>query len=139
MVTSILKLLKAYQANVQTVALLEAQIAEMTKKGSDAGIANDTILDYRHDPKGRAQRIVGFNEREYLRKRKKLREKRREVKAVENWIDAIEDEITRQVFCWRYVEAWSWAKIAQKLGYQTNEDYPRLVIHDKHLKMLGVK
>ena len=139
MTTNVLKLLKNYQANVMAVKVLANRIAEMTKKDSDAGITNSTIKDYRFDPKGRPKRIVGFNEQEYLRKKKRLREKRAEIKAAERWIAAIEDDVTREVFNMRYLQGWSWAKISQAIGYQGNEDYPRKMIHDKHLKSLGVK
>lgn len=139
MTTNVLKLLKNYQANVMAVKVLADRIAEMEKKDSDAGIANSTILDYRFDPKGRPKHIIGFNEQEYRRKKKRLREKQAEIRAAEEWIAAIEDDVVREVFDMRYLRSWSWAKISQAIGYQGNEDYPRLHVHDRHLKSLGLK
>lgn len=139
MTTSILKLLKNYQANVMAAKVLFDRIAEMEKKDSDAGIANSTIMDYRFDPKGRPKRVVGFNEQEYRRKKKRLHEKQAEIRAVRKWIAEIEDDLIREVFDMRYLQGWSWAKISQAIGYQGNEDYPRLHVHDRYLKNLGVK
>lgn len=124
---------------MMAVKVLADRIAEMEKKDSDAGTTNSTVLDYRFDPKGRPKRIVGFNEQEYRRKKKRLREKQMEIEAAEEWIAAIEDDVVREVFDMRYLRGWSWAKISQEIGYQGNEDYPRVCIHDKHLKQSGMK
>ena len=132
-------LLKSYKENTKLVKLLETQIAEMTSADSDAGITHDTILDYRFNPEGTPKHIVGFNEQEYERKRKKLREARKEILAAEEWIAGIEDGITREVFHARYIQGWTWAKVAQSMGYRDNEDYPRLHVHDDYLKKMGHK
>ena len=38
-----------------------------------------------------------------------------------------------------YVDGLTWEKIAMKIGYAGNPDYPRLVIRDRYLKKMQIK
>lgn len=49
------------------------------------------------------------------------------------WIKAIEDSKTRQVFYLRYIKGFAWQQVAYEID-ETDEQYPRKVIHDKYLK-----
>ena len=68
-----------------------------------------------------------------------LEGKREKCKAIENWINAIEDTTTRCVFKMYYIDGLTWEKIAMKIGYAGNPDYPRLVIRDRYLKKMQIK
>ena len=136
---NIVKLLERYRRNKQTAAILEYQLEEMIAKGSDTNIDHDTVLDYRHRPEGAPLHIIGFNQHEYDRKRKKLRQLKNDIKAAEIWVGEIRDDLTREVFEAFYLQGWSWSKIADVIGYAGNEDYPRKCIRDTYLKQAGVK
>ena len=49
------------------------------------------------------------------------------------WIRNIPDSKTRRIFTYRYIDEFTWQKIAILIGVQ-DESYPRKKIHDKYLK-----
>ena len=118
------------------IACLEEELQEMRE--TDKGLGNSTIMDYR---KGYAQpqSVVGFDWKKYEQKQNLLERKRQEKKEVKDWIENIEDGQTRWVFRMWYIEKMSWKRIAQKMGYGGNEDYPRKHIRDKYLKKCKIK
>ncbi|MCI8950052.1 MAG: hypothetical protein HFG49_08425 [Lachnospiraceae bacterium] len=117
------------------IACLEEELREM--EDTDKGIGNSTILNYQKGYPS-PQPVVGFEWDKYQHKQKLLERKRKEWEDVRNWIEQIEDGQVRWVFKMRYIEKMSWQRIARKMGYGGNEDYPRLMIRDKYLKKIGI-
>lgn len=130
------KLLEDYRKLKREIPILEAELQEMVT--TEAGMGNDTIFDYR-DGYPKPQSVVGFNWPLYENRKRVLERKKEKIKAVEQWINVIEDGQTRCVFRMRYLEGMNWVKIAAKTGYRGNHDYPRLYIRDKYLKESGIK
>lgn len=130
------KLLKDYRKIKQEIPLLEMELKEMRE--TDSGIGNSTIFDYRTG-QARPQSVIGFDWERYERRTARLEKKKQKVKAVEEWIDNIEDGQTRCVFRMFYIDGMSWIKIASKIGYNGNPDYPRIMIRDKYFSMCGIK
>ena len=124
-------MLNNYRRLKREIPILEAELVEM-KKG-DNGFNNSTIFDYR-DGYPRPQSVVGFDWPLYEHRKKVLNSKKERVKAVERWINSIEDGQTRCVFRMFYVEGMNWVKIASEVGYSKSADYPRLMLRDKYLK-----
>lgn len=130
------KLLSNHRKVKQSIPLLEAELQEM--KETDAGIGNSTVFDYRTGY-GRPQSVVGFDGDLYNRREKTLEKKKEQVRAVEQWINQIEEGQARYVFKMYYINGMTWEKIAVKTGYSNSPDYPRLYIRDKYLKEHGIK
>lgn len=78
-----------------TIPILELELEEM--KHGDNGIGNSTINDYRTG-QARPQSVVGFDWELYEKRKKVLKEKKAKARAVERWIENIEDGQTRYVF-----------------------------------------
>ena len=116
--------------------IVELEIDLQTLLTTDKGIVIDTVMDYRSGY-GVPQGIQGFNMKEYRQKCKRLQKKKTkaetELIAIEEFIDSIEDSLTRRVFKMRYEGGMSWTAIALKIGKQ-GEEYPRVVIHDRFLE-----
>ena len=125
------KLLSEYQKLKKEIIALEYELSEM--RHTDKGMGNSTVLDYQ---KGypRPQSVVGFDQEKYDRRKKILSEKRKKAKAVEEWIDSIEDGQARCILKMFYINGMTWEKIAMETGYAGNPDYPRIMIRDKYLK-----
>ena len=83
--------------------------------------------------------VVGFDYEKYNQRKATLARKRKQVEAVEKWIDDIPDGQTRCVFKMFYQDGMTWEKIATKTGYSQSPDYPRLYIRDSYLKKCGIK
>ena len=118
------------------IACLEEEIWEI--ETTDKGIGNDVILDYRGGYP-QPSSVIGFDWGRYSKKRSLLERKKAELQEVKTWIDQIEDGQTRWVFRMWYGERMSWKKIAIKMGYGGNEDYPRKMIRDKYLDQKNIK
>ena len=93
-------MLNNYRRLKREIPILEAELVEM-KKG-DNGFNNSTIFDYR-DGYPRPQSVVGFDWPLYEHRKKVLNSKKERVKAVERWINSIEDGQTRCVFRMFYI------------------------------------
>ena len=130
------KLLEDYKKIKREIPILEAELQEMIT--TEAGMGNDTIFDYR-DGYPKPQSVVGFNWPLYENRKRVLERKKEKQKAVEQWINYIEDGQTRCVFRMRYIDDMNWVKIAAKTGYKGNHDYPRRHIRDKYLQINGIK
>ena len=130
------KLLDNYRKIKREIPILEDELMQM--EYTDAGIGNDTIFDYR---KGypQPQSIIGFDRERYQRRCYVLQDKKKKAKAVERWLDAIEDGQTRYVLKMYYQQGMTWLKIAAKIGMPQNEDYPRRCIRDAFLKKMKIK
>lgn len=130
------KRLKGYQKLAEEIRFLRQEIDCMNT--GEAGLGHSIINDY---TKGyaRPQAIVGFDEARYKKLRKQLEKKEQEAADIRQWIDDIEDIVTRQVFKLYYIDGLSWADVAKQIGYRGKPDYPRLYIRDKYLKAQGIK
>ena len=130
------KLLNGYKKTLWEIPILEYELHDL--KTTDAGVGNSTIFDYR-DGYGRPQSVVGFDRERYEKKERALERKKEEVKAVKEWIEAIEDGQTRCIFRMRYIDGMEWVKIAAKTRYGGKHDYLRKCIRDAYLKEKGIK
>lgn len=72
-------------------------------------------------------------------RRKKLQEKKKQIEALDEWIDNIEDDQTRIVFDLYYRRGKTWKQIAAQLGGVYSEDYIRLHIRDKYMRQKGIR
>lgn len=126
------KLLDEYRKLKRQIPALEYELKEMWD--TDKGIGNSTVFDYQTGYP-RPQSVVGFDQEKYNRRKEALSKKKEKVRIVEKWIDAIEDGQVRCVFRMFYIKNnMTWEKIAVKIGYAGNPDYPRLIIRDRYLK-----
>lgn len=130
------KMLDDYRKNKKDIPLMELDLRMMLE--GDNGFNNSTIFDYRTG-EPRPQSVVGFDWDDYYDKQDKLDKKKAEVKAVEDWINAIEEGQIRYVFKSFYINGMTWDKIAVKTGYADSPDYPRLYIRDKYLKEMKIR
>ena len=131
--------LEAYRSNMAEIKELEYDLAHLA--GSEILIGNSVILDYR---KGypQPQSVVGFDHKQEEKMRKKLEDKRKELLAdvdeVEAWIEAIPDSVTRRCFRMVYKKGMT----QQQTGMKVNLDQSRvsrrmsnyLKTHKKHKK-----
>lgn len=125
------KLLDDYRRIKREIPVLELELRNMMQ--GDNGFGNSTIFDYKTG-EARPQSVVGFDWHLYEYREKVLAGKKDKAKAVERWIEQIEDGQTRCVFKMFYIDGMTWEKIAAKTGYASSPDYPRLYIRDKYLK-----
>ena len=129
------KLLDDYRKMKKEIPLLALELKNMSQ--GDNGFNNSTIFDYR-DGYPKPQSVVGFDWPLYEHRKKVLAGKKVKVKAIEEWINAIEDGQTRCVFRMFYIDGMKWEIIASKTGYSSSPDYPRLMIRDKYLKEMKI-
>lgn len=130
------KLLDDYRRLKREIPILELELRNMMQ--GDNGFGNSTIFDYRTG-EARPQSVVGFDWKLHEYREKVLTRKKTKAKAVERWIEQIEDGQTRCVFKMFYIDGMTWEKIAAKTGYVSSPDYPRLHIRDDYLKKMGIK
>ena len=113
------KLLDEYRKTKIEIPLLEQELHEMWT--TEKGFGNSVILNGKNGSK-KPETVVGFD------------------RAVERWIDSIEDVETRMVFKMYYTEGLGFETISIKLGrvrsgnYNRSGDYIRMYIRDKFLK-----
>ena len=122
--------LERYQMTIRSIAILKEEINEM--ETMDAGIASDIVLDYRSGM-GIPTRIEGFQWPLYNRRKAELARLLAEEKEVREFVEAIPDHVTRQVFKLRVYRGMEWRQIAKQIG-EKDECYPRRYIFDKYLK-----
>ena len=130
------KMLNEYRNLKRQIPVLEYELKEMWS--TDKGMGNSTVFDYQTGYP-RPQSVVGFDQEKYNRRKEALSKKKEKVRKVEKWIDAIEDGQVRCVFRMFYINNVTWEKIAVKIGYAGNPDYPRLHIRDDYLKKMKIK
>ena len=108
--------LEAYRSNKDEIIELQQKLRELP--GSESLIDNSVILDYRKGyPQPRS--IVGYDHGLEERRRERWLHRiellQAEVDAVERWIEAIPDGVTRRIFRMYYCEGIMQDKIAKKL------------------------
>ena len=130
------KMLDDYIKIKREIPVLKMEIQEM--QTGEGGLISSTVFDYQRGFP-RAQSVVGMDWKLFEKRKKILEQKRKRARAVEMWIESIEDGQTRCVFRMFYMEGMTWERIAAKTGYQSSPDYPRLLIRDKYLKKCGIK
>lgn len=130
------KLLDDYRRIKREIPVLELELRNMMQ--GDNGFGNSTIFDYKTG-EARPQSVVGFDWELYEHRKKVLAGKKARAKAIERWIEQIEDGQTRCVFKMFYIDGMTWEKIAAKTGYANSPDYPRLHIRDDYFKKMGIK
>lgn len=130
------KMLDDYIKIKREIPVLKMELQEM--QTGEGGLTSSTVFDYQRGFP-RAQSVVGMDWKLFEKRKKILEQKRKKARAVEMWIESIEDGQTRCVFRMFYMEGMTWERIAAKTGYQGSPDYPRLMIRDKYLKKCGIK
>ena len=110
------QMLREYRRNRDEIVELQQKLRELP--GSESLIGNSVVLDYRRGyPQPRS--IVGYDhgleERRRERWTKRIELLQAEVDAVERWIEAIPDGVTRRIFRMIYVEGMTQRKVAKKM------------------------
>ena len=110
------QMLREYRSNRDEIVELQQKLRELP--GSESLIGNSVVLDYRRGyPQPRS--IVGYDhgleERRRERWTKRIELLQAEVDAVERWIEAIPDGVTRRIFRMIYVEGMTQRKVAKKM------------------------
>lgn len=126
------KLLTDYRKTRQEISLLEMEMI-----GVQCTESANHKLDYQNEASD-TQTLQAKDWPAHERYREILEKKKEEVRAVQEWIDGIEDIRARCIFRMFYIDGLSWAKIAKLTGFGVNADYPRLIIRDKYLKRSGI-
>lgn len=129
-------LLDSYRKIKKEIPVLELELSEM-QKGNN-GFGSSVILNGLYYPP-KPETVVGFDWKLYEHRKKVLSTKKAKIKAIEKWIDSIEDGQTRCIFKMFYIDGMKWEIIASKTGYSESVDYPRLHIRDEYLKKYGMK
>lgn len=129
------KMLEDYRKIKAEIPLLEYELKEM--RLTDAGFGNTVILNGKNGSK-KPETVVGFDQERYDRREEILRRKKEKTRAVERWIDSIDDAETRMVFKMYYTERLGFESISIKLGRIRSGDYIRMYIRDKFLKKNGI-
>lgn len=129
------KLLDKYRKLKREIPFLEDELDQLWL--TDKGMGNSVILNGKDGSK-KPETVVGFDCEKYNRRKSILAWKKKQVAAVEKWIEDIPDGQTRCVFRMYYQDGMTWEKIAYKTGYYKSPDYPRLMIRDRYLKNEGI-
>ena len=122
--------LERYPRTVRNIKILEAEIHDM--ETTDAGMGSDTVLDYRSGV-GVPTKITGFDWSKYEECKDQLERYRQEETEVREFVENIQDPLTRQVFKLRVYQGLSWPRIARLMG-KAGEDYYRKSIYEKSIK-----
>lgn len=122
--------LERYPRTVRNIEILKKEIHDM--ETTDAGVGSDTVLDYRSGV-GVPTKITGFEWDKYEERKDQLERYRQEEAEVREFVESIQDPLTRQVFQLRVYNGLSWPRIARLIG-EHNEGYPRKQIYEKYLK-----
>ena len=125
------KLLDEYRKTKIEIPLLEQELHEMWT--TEKGFGNSVILNGKNGSK-KPETVVGFDQERYDRRKLILQNKKEKARAVERWIDSIEDVETRMVFKMYYTQGLGFKEISIKIGKRRDKDYIRLRIRDKYLQ-----
>lgn len=122
--------LERYPRTVRNIKILEKEIRDM--ENTDAGMGSDTVLDYRSGV-GIPHTEYGFMWPKYEERKAQLERYRQEEAEVREFVEGIQDPLTRQVFQMRVYQDKSWLQIAMAIG-KTDDSYPRKCIYENFLK-----
>lgn len=122
--------LERYPRTVRNIKILEAEIRDM--ETTDAGMGSDTVMDYRSGV-GIPHTEYGFMWPKYEERKAQLERYRQEEAEVREFVEGIQDPLTRQVFQMRVYQDKSWLQIAMAIG-KTDDSYPRKCIYENFLK-----
>ena len=122
--------LERYPRTIRNIKILEKEIHDM--ETTDAGMGSDTVLDYRSGV-GVPTKVTGFEWEKYEERKAQLERYRQEAAEVREFVEGIQDPLTRQVFRLRVYQGLSWPRIAKAIGEQ-DECYPRKHIYEKFLR-----
>lgn len=76
--------------------------------------------------------ITGIDQRALRRLRRKQQQCRMEYDEIAMWIDSIEDSQLRMIFRARYLDGYSWIRVAHEIGGDNKKDSVRKA-HDRYL------
>lgn len=119
-----------YPRTVRNIEILKKEIHDM--ETTDAGVGSDTVLDYRSGV-GVPTKITGFEWDKYEERKAQLERYRQEEAEVREFVESIQDPLTRWVFQMRVYQDKSWLQIAMAIG-KTDDSYPRKCIYENFLK-----
>lgn len=126
------KMLKNYRKTRQLIKSAEAELRIAEKE-----VVSDTVKDYRSGF-AHTRVITGVGIKQYENCLVRLKKMKRQVKTVDDWIDSIDDDMTRMVFDLYYRKGRTWRAVAASIGYGNNEDYPRVVVRDRYLQRMKI-
>ncbi len=121
--------LESYRSKRKELQELEYKISHLNDTGD--GIGSDVILDYR---KGypQPQAIVGVDWSRVDRYRNRLAKLKAECAEVEEFVEGIEDSMTRRIFRMYYIEGASQERVARSVGMERSSVSKKI---DKFLKL----
>ena len=122
--------LERYPRTIRNIKILEKEIHDM--ETTDAGMGSDTVLDYRSGV-GVPTKVAGCEWEKYEERKAQLERYRQEEAEVREFVESIQDPLTRQVFQLRVYQGLSWPRIAKTIG-ERDECYPRKHIYEKFLR-----
>lgn len=126
------KCLNHYKKLTAELAILGQELEQMEPADSEVQEAQEA------QKAQEVQKAAKYSVR-YQKKALQLEQKQKEADFIHQWVEEIEDAVTRQVFRLYYLSGLSWLEVAKKTGYRGNPDYPRLYIRDRYLKACGIR
>lgn len=125
--------LEAYKSKKAEIKELDNKIRNLSK--DESFIVNSTILDYRTGYP-RPQTIVGIDQDRFSRTldryQKRMELLKQECEDIENWIEDIEDSLTRRIFRMYFVEGLSQDKVSRAVHLDKSSVSRKI---DKFLKL----
>lgn len=123
--------LEQYRALKQEITLLEDRIRRMQSEGPRY-ISDSVTTAARFPYSKHTMSIAGYEDPELYdarlrRLQSRLNKSRAELDELDKYINSVQDARIRTIMQYRYVEGWSWSKIANRMGWYT-ESGPRLKI-----------
>lgn len=132
---------------------LNKEVADLVRRHSEIEdtlrdmeyVISDTVTgSSKYDPYTKHTIVVGsvcigsydsgtyFEQRRNLRKlqheiNEKIQQCSGEYSRIMRYINSIEDSLTRQIFRYRFIDGWSWVKIACEVGGDNTEDSVRKI------------
>ena len=109
--------LEEYKSKRAEITELRIKLSSIGK--GDSMIGNSVILNGQVYPP-RPESVVGIDEKKYERLRKKyserLAELERDCGEIEEWIEEIQDSLTRRIFRMYYVDGMTQQQVANEIG-----------------------
>lgn len=110
--------LESYISKVDEIKELQQKLSSLSD--GDNMIGHDIINDYRTGYP-RPQVVVGFDWNRYTSTRDRMISRceklNKECTEIEEWVESIEDSLTRRIFRFRYIDGFSQEKVARAVNY----------------------
>lgn len=106
--------LEQYQSSKEEIIELKYKLEHLAE--NDTMVGNSTIFDYRSGYPV-PQSVIGFDQRKYdntrARYEKKIAVLEKECREIEEFVENIQDSLTRRIFRMRYIDRYTQEKISE--------------------------